>query len=56
LRYQQDMQQACQEVKYIISVHGSNNDALSWDDRANIELIDQAKVQSVEHFVFIQQI
>ncbi|WP_413171927.1 SDR family oxidoreductase [Anabaena azotica] len=53
LRREQDIQKACQGVKYIISAHGSNNDALSLDYRANIELIDQAKVQGVEHFVFI---
>jgi uncharacterized protein YbjT (DUF2867 family) len=53
LRREQDIKKACQGVKYIISAHGSGNDALSLDYRANIELIDQAKVQGVEHFVFI---
>ncbi|WP_071189923.1 SDR family oxidoreductase [Trichormus sp. NMC-1] len=53
LRREQDIQKACRGVKYIISAHGSGNDALSLDYRANIELIDQAKVQGVEHFVFI---
>ncbi|MBD2692006.1 SDR family oxidoreductase [Anabaena catenula] len=53
LRRQQDIEKACRGAKYIISAHGSGNDALSLDYRANIELIDQAKVQGVEHFVFI---
>ncbi|WP_016949501.1 SDR family oxidoreductase [Anabaena sp. PCC 7108] len=53
LRREQDIEKACRGVKYIISAHGSGNDALSLDYRANIELIDQAKVQGVEHFVFI---
>lgn len=53
LRYQQDIQKACQGVKYIISTHGSDRDVLALDYRANIELIDQAKLQGVEHFVFI---
>ncbi|MBD2571173.1 SDR family oxidoreductase [Anabaena lutea] len=53
LRREQDIEKACRGAKYIISAHGSGNDALSLDYRANIELIDQAKVQGVEHFVFI---
>jgi uncharacterized protein YbjT (DUF2867 family) len=53
LRQEQDIKKACQGVKYIISAHGSGNDALSLDYRANIELIDQAKIQGVEHFVLI---
>jgi uncharacterized protein YbjT (DUF2867 family) len=53
LRREQDIQKACQGAKYIISAHGSGNDVLSLDYRANIELIDQAKVHGVEHFVFI---
>jgi uncharacterized protein YbjT (DUF2867 family) len=53
LRREKDIQKACQGVKYIISAHGSDNKALSLDYRANIELIDQAKIQGVEHFVFI---
>ncbi|NES99513.1 MAG: SDR family oxidoreductase [Sphaerospermopsis sp. SIO1G2] len=53
LRREKDIQKACQGVKYIISTHGSGNDSLSLDYRANIELIDQAKIQGVEHFVFI---
>lgn len=53
MRQEQDIKKACQGVKYIISTHGSGNDALSLDYRANIELIDQAKIQGVEHFVLI---
>ncbi|MBW4688291.1 MAG: SDR family oxidoreductase [Komarekiella atlantica HA4396-MV6] len=53
LRLEKDIQKASQGVRYIISAHGSDGDALSLDYRANIELIDQAKVNGVEHFVFI---
>lgn len=53
LGQKQDIKKACQGVKYIISAHGSGNDALSLDYRANIELIDQGKIEGVEHFVLI---
>ncbi|QSJ15940.1 SDR family oxidoreductase [Nostoc sp. UHCC 0702] len=53
LRQDKDIQKACQGVEYIISAHGSDSDALSLDYRANIELIDQAKANKVQHFVFI---
>jgi uncharacterized protein YbjT (DUF2867 family) len=53
LRREKDIQKACQGVQYIISTHGSDGDALSLDYRANIELIDQAKVNGVQHIVFI---
>jgi uncharacterized protein YbjT (DUF2867 family) len=53
LRREKDIQQACRGVQYIISAHGSDSDALSLDYRANIELIDQAKANGVQHFVFI---
>ncbi|MBD2362907.1 SDR family oxidoreductase [Anabaena minutissima FACHB-250] len=53
LRYEKDIAKACQGVQYIISTHGSDSDALALDYRANIELIDQAKANRVEHFVFI---
>lgn len=53
LRQERDIQKACQGVQYIISAHGSDGDALSLDYRANIELIDSAKANGVEHFVFI---
>ncbi|MEH2375404.1 SDR family oxidoreductase [Nostoc sp.] len=50
---EKDIQKASRGVQYIISAHGSDSDALSLDYRANIELIDQAKANGVEHFVFI---
>ncbi|MCC5663078.1 SDR family oxidoreductase [Nostoc sp. CHAB 5784] len=50
---ERDIQKASRGVKYVISAHGSDSDALSLDYRANIELIDQAKANDVEHFVFI---
>ncbi len=54
LRQEKDIQKACQGVQYIISTHGSGNDSLSLDYRANIELIDSAKATGVvQHFVFI---
>ncbi|MBH8572828.1 SDR family oxidoreductase [Nostocaceae cyanobacterium CENA369] len=53
LRSEKDIEKACQGVQYIISAHGSDGDALSLDYRANIELIEQAKANGVQHFVFI---
>jgi uncharacterized protein YbjT (DUF2867 family) len=53
LHQDKDIKKATQGVKYIISTHGSGGDSLSIDYRANIELIDQAKANGVEHFVFI---
>ena len=53
LQREKDIQKACQGVKYVISAHGSDGDALALDYRANIELIDAAYVASVQHFVFI---
>lgn len=53
LRQERDIQKACQGVQYIISTHGSDGDALSLDYRANIELIDSAKANGVQNFVFI---
>ncbi|MHC5597874.1 MAG: SDR family oxidoreductase [Nostoc sp.] len=50
---EKDIQKASRGVRYIISAHGSDSDALSLDYRANIELIDQAKANGIEHFVFI---
>ncbi|UBF23736.1 SDR family oxidoreductase [Kovacikia minuta CCNUW1] len=53
----QDLHRACQGVQYVISAHGSNErsggNAEEIDYQANIELIDQAKVSGVKHFVFI---
>ncbi len=53
LQREQDIQKACQGVRYIISTHGSDGNALALDYRANITLIDQAKAVGVQHFVFI---
>jgi uncharacterized protein YbjT (DUF2867 family) len=53
LREDRDIQKACKGVQYIISTHGSGSDAQALDYRANIELIDQAKENGVQHFVFI---
>ena len=52
LKQERDIVKACREVKYIISSHGGK-DALAMDYRANIDLIDQAIANNVEHFVFI---
>src|ERR671933_1009152 len=53
LREDKDIQKACQGVQYIISTHGSGGDAQALNYRANIELIDRAKENGVQHFVFI---
>jgi uncharacterized protein YbjT (DUF2867 family) len=54
LKEERDIQKACKGVQYIISTHGSGTgSAQTLDYRANIELIDQAKEQGVQHFVFI---
>lgn len=53
LRIDRDIQKAVQGVRYIISTHSSASDAFAIDYRANIELIDRAKENNVEHFVFI---
>ena len=53
LRQDRDIQKACQGVQYIISTHGSGGDAQALDYRANIDLIDRAKENGVQHFVFI---
>ena len=53
LRQDKDIQKACKKVQYIISAHGSDDNAQALDYRANIELIDQAQEAGVEHFVFI---
>ncbi len=54
---QRDIARACRGVRGVISAHGSNEanggDAQALDYRANIELIDQAKVQGAEQFVLI---
>ena len=48
-----DIAKACRGIKYVISSHGSGSDAQALDYRANIELIDRAVENNVEHFVFI---
>ncbi len=53
LRQDKDIEKACRGVKYVISAHGSGSDAQALDYRANIELIDRAKENEVEHFVYI---
>lgn len=53
LKQERDLVKACREVKYVISSHGSGNDAQALDYRANIDLIDQAIANEVEHLVFI---
>ncbi|MGB5960235.1 MAG: SDR family oxidoreductase [Coleofasciculaceae cyanobacterium] len=53
LRQERDIKKACKGVQYIISTHGSGGDSQELDYRANIELIDHAKENDVQHFVFI---
>ena len=53
LQQERDIIKACRGIKYIISSHGTGNDAQTLDYRANIELIDHAIESKVEHFVFI---
>ncbi|PSB12265.1 oxidoreductase [Pleurocapsa sp. CCALA 161] len=52
LKIEQDIIKACEGVKYIISSHGGT-DAQAIDYRANINLIDRAIANNIEHFVFI---
>ncbi|MEM6611870.1 MAG: SDR family oxidoreductase [Cyanobacteria bacterium P01_C01_bin.72] len=52
LTIERDIVKAVAGVKYIISSHGGG-DAQALDYRANIDLIDQAIVNQVEHFVYI---
>ena len=53
LQEERDIAKAARDVKYIISSHGSGSNAQKIDYRANIDLIDNAVVNKVEHFVFI---
>ena len=53
LKQERDIIKACRDVKYIISSHGSGDDAQALDYRANIDLIDRAVANNVERFVFI---
>ncbi|MEN9518169.1 MAG: hypothetical protein RLZZ381_757 [Cyanobacteriota bacterium] len=52
LKIERDIIKACEGVKYIISSHGGT-DAQAIDYRANIDLIDRAVANHIEHFVFI---
>lgn len=53
LEQYRDIEKACQGVQYIISAHGSRGNAQALDYRANRELIDQAKQNGIQHFIFI---
>lgn len=56
LQQERDIRKACEGVQYVISAHGSNEasgGAQAIDYRANIDLIDAAKANGVQHFVFI---
>lgn len=53
LRRDRDIAKACEGVRYIISTHGSERDPAQIQYRANIELIDRAVAEGVEHFVYL---
>ncbi|NES96745.1 MAG: SDR family oxidoreductase [Desertifilum sp. SIO1I2] len=53
LRRDRDIAKACEGIRYIISAHGSERDPAQIQYRANIELIDRALAEGVEHFVYI---
>jgi uncharacterized protein YbjT (DUF2867 family) len=57
LQQEEDIQKACEGVDYVISAHGTNASTQGGteaiDYRANIRLIDAAKMAGVKHFVFI---
>jgi uncharacterized protein YbjT (DUF2867 family) len=48
-----DINKATEGIRYIISAHGSTENAQAIDYRANRELIAQAQARAIEHFVFI---
>lgn len=53
LRQERDLRKACEDVRYIISAHGSNSgSAQDLDYRANIDLIDFGKSVGIEQFVY----
>lgn len=52
LQRDKDIEKACQGVRYIISAHGGNQNVSEVEYRANIELIEQAKKQGIQHFVY----
>ncbi|MEO1132454.1 MAG: SDR family oxidoreductase [Cyanobacteria bacterium J06639_1] len=56
LRDRQDILRACRGVKAIVSAHGSGQErdgAEALDYRANIQLLEAAQQEGVEHFGFI---
>ncbi len=53
LRYERDIERSLRGVRYIISAHGAGDDATALTYRANVELIDRAQAQGVEHFTYI---
>jgi len=53
LQIDKDINRAVDGVKYIISTHGYPGNPFAIDYRANIELIDRAKANQIEHFVYI---
>ncbi|MEO0852548.1 MAG: SDR family oxidoreductase [Cyanobacteria bacterium J06648_11] len=56
LRDRDDIRRACRGVKAIVSAHGSGqarDGAEALDYRANMQLLDAAQVEGVEHFGFI---
>lgn len=53
LREERDIQKACWGVQSLILAHGSDGNDQLINYRANIDLIDQAKANGVQHVVFI---
>ncbi len=53
LRQARDIERSLRGVRYVISAHGAGREVESLIYRANVELIDQAKAQGVEHFTLI---
>lgn len=53
LRHERDIERSLRGIRYVISTHGAGQDATTLMYRANLELIDRAQAQGVEHFTFI---
>ena len=51
LKRERDIEKAMKGIQFVISAHGGDSEAL--DYRANIDLIDAAQSEGVQHFVFI---
>ncbi len=51
LTRERDITRAIQGVQYVISTHGGATEPVNY--RANIDLIDAAKANGVQHFVFV---